>query len=231
MNKPAVFVTGTDTGVGKTFVSCALTRGLTQLNKRVTVFKPIAAGCEHINGQWCNEDALMLQHAAGNWQSYPSINPYALPAAIAPHIAAAEAGISISVDDVVAQFEATHSQSSDFIVVEGAGGFLVPLNEQQSFADIVVALKLPVILVVAMRLGCINHTLLSIEAIRSRGLTLLGWVANQAQAETMSRYAENLLYLKTHIAAPLLAELPWQQNDAEREKVFARSVLSASSTP
>jgi dethiobiotin synthetase len=221
----ALFVTGTDTGVGKTFVSCALARGLCLQRQRVAVFKPVAAGCTQIDGAWRNDDALALQQAAGNWQRYAAINPFALPAAIAPHIAAAEHGVTLSVRDIVTAYQQLSALHSDYTIVEGAGGFLVSLNAHESFAELVSALQLPVIVVVAMRLGCINHALLTVDAIRARGLRVLGWVANQPQAETMSHHADNIAFLRAHIPAPLLAEFGWQHADRARECEFARAVM------
>jgi len=222
-----VFVTGTDTGVGKTVVSCALVRGLRQLRKRVAVVKPVAAGCEQINGRWCNDDALALQFAAGNWQDYGVINPFALPAAIAPHLAAKEARMQLSVRAIAPHIETARGQNANFCVIEGAGGFLVPLNDTETMADLAHALATPVILVVAMRLGCINHALLSAAAIRGKGLRLLGWVANQPEADAMPHHDDNVAYLRTHLAAPLLAEFHWQQDDATHELRFATQVIAA----
>lgn len=212
------FITGTDTEIGKTFATVALTRALRIAGRRVSVLKPVASGCERIEGIWQNDDARALRAAADNDQDYVSVNPLALVPAIAPHIAAQEAGVELSVARLLQLTDATRSRRDELLLIEGAGGFLVPLNAQESYADFVQVLQLPVILVVGMRLGCINHALLTAEAIRARGLTLAGWVANSPQP-TMNRYTENLAYLRDHIQAPLLAEIPWQ---AERpEQAFA----------
>ncbi|HEX4910432.1 MAG TPA: dethiobiotin synthase [Permianibacter sp.] len=217
------FITGTDTEIGKTFSTVALTRALRAAGQRVAVLKPVASGCERIDGIWQNDDARALRAAAENDQDYASVNPLALIPAIAPHIAAQEAGVDLSVARLLQLTQATRTRSDDVLLIEGAGGFLVPLNDRESYADFVQALQLPVILVVGMRLGCINHALLSAEAIRARGLRLAGWVANSPQP-TMNRFAENLGYLREHLPAPLLAEIPWQ---AERpEQGFAGQLSS-----
>lgn len=226
-----VFVTGTDTGVGKTFVSCALVRGLRHLQQRVIVLKPVAAGCAWQNGQWQNDDALALQQAGGNVQSYASINPFALPLAMAPHLAAQAAKLRLSLNAIEEHIRREQQREGDICVIEGAGGFLVPLNDEHTFADIALRLKTPVILVVAMRLGCINHALLSAEAIRARGITLLGWVANQAQAEKMPRHDDNLTYLCRALNAPLLADLPWQGGSPQSDTALAAAVLATLANP
>lgn len=217
------FVTGTDTDVGKTYSACALTCALRKAGRSVSVLKPVASGCERIDGLWQNDDARALRAAAQNDQDYPSVNPIALAPAIAPHIAAQEAGVELSVARLLSVTEATRARPDDVLLIEGAGGFLVPLNDRELFADYVQALHAPVILVVGMQLGCINHALLTIEAIRARGLTLAGWVANSPQP-IMERYGENLAFLRDQIPSPLLAEMPWQ---GERpEQAFAGQLLA-----
>lgn len=209
------FITGTDTEVGKTFSSVALTRALRAAGRPVSVLKPVASGCERIDGVWQNDDARALRAAAENDQDYASVNPLALVPAVAPHIAAQEAGAELSVARLLQLTEATRARTDDVLLIEGAGGFLVPLNARELYADFALALAAPVILVVGMRLGCINHALLTVEAIRARGLRLAGWVANSPQP-TMNRYAENLAYLSDHVQAPLLAEIPWQADRLEQ---------------
>jgi dethiobiotin synthetase len=201
MKARTIFITGTDTGVGKTHVACALLQQLRQQRVNACGYKPVASGCEHTPEGLRNEDALALQRAAGTREPYERINPYAFEPAIAPHLAAAAAGVRIApsfLDEVHAQLMAQH----DLVVVEGAGGWQVPLNEDLSFADWVAAQQWPVVLVVGMRLGCINHALLSAEAI-SRRCTLMGWVAN-ALPPQMPMLAENLQALRERISAPLL---------------------------
>ena len=197
---PIVFVTGTDTGCGKTHVSAALLQALNQQGHKAVGYKPIASGCERTADGLRNEDALILQKHSAPGFSYQQINPIALEPAIAPHIAAADAGVNINVDELIAGAEALARQA-DWVVVEGAGGYLVPLNEQASFADMAQQAGWPVILVVGMRLGCINHALLSAEAIRSRA-KLLGWVANVLPPE-QERWRENVVSLRQRLGEPL----------------------------
>lgn len=214
MNAPSVapdtggglFVTGTDTGVGKTLVAAALAaegvaRGLT-----TAVMKPVAAGCQAGHGGLRNEDALLLASESNVEADYDLINPVALEPAIAPHIAALEAGVDISFEPLDRAFR-TLRRGADLIVVEGAGGFLVPLAPDHGMADLPVRWQLPVILVVGMRLGCLNHALLTAEAISSRGLQLAGWVANGIDAE-FQRLEQNLATLDRMLGAPRLGWIP-----------------------
>lgn len=213
----AYFVTGTDTGVGKTRTSCALIHALRRDHARVVGMKPVAAGCDWIEGvdghpgQWLNEDVLALR-AASSLKVPPAFdNPYALPDAVSPHIAARNAGAVIDIGHIEASFHAL-SQHADAVVVEGAGGFVVPLHEAPgefvTSADLAQRLRLPVILVVGLRLGCLNHALLTQESIVARGLTLAGWVANVVDAG-MPEQDANLRTLRDHLQAPLLAHWDW----------------------
>jgi dethiobiotin synthetase len=200
------FVAGTDTGIGKTLVAAALLHAYAGLGHRVLGMKPVAAGAELVAGVWVNEDVAMLR-AAGNVQVAPELlNPYLFREAIAPHIAADHKGVRIEIPRIRAAFEALAAQA-DVVVVEGVGGLLVPLSEHKDAADLAAALDLPLILVVGMRLGCINHALLTMEAIAARGLKLAGWVANRLDPE-MAAYGENLSTLSKRLPAPLLGELP-----------------------
>ena len=203
------FVTGTDTDVGKTFVASALLARAGQLGLRTSAFKPVAAGAQSTAEGLRNTDALELMAAMNQSLPYGVVNPYCFEAAIAPHIAAAEQGVDIRVDDLMIHTKRFRAIAADFSLVEGAGGWRVPLNSQQSFADFAVALNMPVIMVVAMRLGCINHALLTAEAIARDGLPLAGWVANQAVAAVMANYRDNLETLKARLPAPLLGEIPY----------------------
>lgn len=202
----SLFVTGTDTEVGKTLVAAALVHAHRRTGRTAVGMKPIAAGCHEVNGVWRNEDIDTLLDASSPGFTAADINVHLFREPIAPHIAAARAGRPIDVDRIVARFDAL-AERAEAIVVEGAGGFLVPLGGQASFADLAVALGLPVVLVVGMRLGCINHALLTQEAIASRGLTLAGWVAN-AVVPSMDAYAENMDTLRALLRAPLLGEIP-----------------------
>ena len=200
------FVAGTDTHIGKTLVAAALLHAYAGLGHRVLGMKPVAAGVELIDGAWVNEDVAMLR-AAGNVQAAPELlNPYLFREPIAPHIAAEHKGVRIEIPRIREAFEALAAQA-DVVVVEGVGGLLVPLSEHKDAADLAVALDLPLILVVGMRLGCINHGLLTVEAIAARGLKLAGWVANRLDP-AMAAYEENLSALSKRMPAPLLAELP-----------------------
>jgi dethiobiotin synthetase len=206
------FVTGTDTGVGKTLVSCALLRALAAQGFRVAGFKPVAAGCE---ADGMNDDAKALLAAGNVPLSYAEVNPVCLAQPIAPHIAAARSGSRIELAPILAASQAL-AAASDHVVVEGAGGFRVPLNDRQDSADLARELGLDVILVVGMRLGCLNHALLTAEAIAARGLTLAGWVANVRDA-TMPVLEENITALRQRIAAPLLGVVPFMSVPAETE--------------
>ena len=203
--KRTYFVTGTDTEVGKTAVSCALLQGAGALGLRTAAVKPVAAGCDE---QGRNDDALALQAAMNTALAYEQINPVALQPAIAPHIAAAQAGRRLQVERLAGLCRGVFTGGADLTLVEGAGGWRVPLGPRETLADLAVALGSDVIMVVAMRLGCINHALLTAEAIRSDGLRLAGWVANQP-GERMVCHEENVDTLRHWLPAPLLGELPY----------------------
>lgn len=208
MKALSLFVTGTDTGVGKTRVSVALLHALSAHHARVVGMKPVAAGIEAINGVLSNEDVVALR-AASTCAVPPELdNPVLLPEPVSPHIAAARAGVKIDVSHLVACHRAL-AQQADAVVVEGAGGFLVPLSDLETGADLAQALALPVVLVVGLRLGCLNHALLTAEAIRARGLTLAGWVANHVEPAMLAQQ-DNLAFLRQKIQAPLLATVPYQ---------------------
>jgi dethiobiotin synthetase len=214
---PSFFITGTDTGVGKTLISCALLHGFTAQGKRAVGMKPISAGGD-TDGQ--NEDALQLRAAGNVAVSHELSNPYCFLPVIAPHIAAQRAGVIIDFSVIAKSYKELAAQA-DVVIVEGAGGLLVPLNAQQDSADLVQELRLPVILVVGMRLGCLNHALLTVGAIAARGLTLAGWVANVVEAD-MASVEENVAALQQRIAAPLLGIVPYlPQADA---RVAARQL-------
>lgn len=197
MTARTVFVTGTDTGVGKTLASCALLHKLRASGQTVCGFKPVASGCDH--GR--NADALALMQAAPSDEPYEHINPIALPEAIAPHLAAKHANTSIAVARLCAA-HATLKPRYDWIVAEGAGGWFTPYDEVWTQAEWVAEMEWPVILVVGLRLGCLNHAMLTVEAIRRR-TKLWGWIANTLPP-AMPALAENVESLKRRIAAPLL---------------------------
>lgn len=200
-----VFVTGTDTGVGKTWVSLGLMAALQAQSWSVVGMKPVSAGCERTRDGLRNEDAILLQRQASVAQPYDRVNPVALEPPVAPHIAAAEAGVRIDLARIEGAFRQL-AASADVCVVEGAGGWLVPLNSRHSFADLVERLALPVVLVVAIRLGCLNHALLTVESIERRKLPLVGWVANVLTAAA-PRADENIAALDARIPAPRLATM------------------------
>ncbi|MEX0730309.1 MAG: dethiobiotin synthase [Aquisalimonadaceae bacterium] len=201
-----LFVTGTDTGVGKTLVSAALLHALADGGTRTVGVKPVASGCESTVNGLRNEDALALQAAATERLAYDQINPVALAPAVAPHLAAEDAGIVIEPSVLAAHVRSLES-AADWLVVEGAGGWRVPLGPTAGFADLAVALGYPVVLVVAVRLGCINHALLTADAILADGLPLAGWVANMLNpSEPLAdRQVESLI---ARLPAPLLGCVP-----------------------
>ena len=204
------FVTGTDTGVGKTLVSCALLHRLAQTGLSVIGMKPVAAGCVETDRGFVNDDVAELTAASSVQAPAEWVNPYLFRAPIAPHIAAAEDGRVIDLARIRVAFEQL-SRLADAVVVEGAGGFCVPLTDEQDTADLAEMLGLPVILVVGMRLGCLNHSLLTQQAILRRGLHLTGWIANCITAE-MPRLDANIDALRERIGAPLLATVPFMGN-------------------
>jgi dethiobiotin synthetase len=202
-----IFVTGTDTGVGKTVVSCGLLRAACGRGLRAVGMKPVAAGAEMHGNEWVNEDVAALR-AAGNVAAPASeVNPYCFAPPIAPHIAAAEAGIAIDVDVIAAAYEALRRRA-DLVIVEGAGGYLVPLGPALDMAALAERLALRVVLVVGMRLGCINHALLTADAIRARGGALAGWVANHLEPD-MDRGESNVAALVDRLRTPLLGRVPY----------------------
>lgn len=202
------FVTGTDTGVGKTLVSAALLHTLARHHPRVVGMKPVAAGLVQQGGASVAEDALALR-AASTVAVPPALdNPVALPEPLSPHLAAARAGRRVGVAELVAAHRELRGLA-DVVLVEGSGGWRVPLNEDETLADLAVALALPVVLVVGLRLGCLNHAMLTAEAIRADGLQLAGWVANTVDPAMACR-DENIETLRQRLGAPLLGVVPWK---------------------
>lgn len=197
-----VFVTGTDTGVGKTRISTALLEAAVALGYRSIGMKPVAAGCERTPNGWRNDDALGLMRAANVDMPYEAVNPYALPEAIAPHLAAEHMGIEIGIGKLAEQARTLRAHA-DLIVVEGAGGIVVPLCGRQTQADLMAALRLPIVLVVGIRLGCLNHALLSADYLRQRDLPVLGWIASRCDNETLCA-EENIDTLERMLEIPLI---------------------------
>ncbi|MGH8263964.1 MAG: dethiobiotin synthase [Steroidobacteraceae bacterium] len=202
------FVTGTDTGVGKTHVSVALMQALARNGARVVGMKPVASGCELQDGRLVNEDALLLWRAGNVDVQYADVNPYAFAPAIAPHAAAAAAGVAIDLELLRLRFDALAARA-DCVVVEGAGGWRVPLGPGFGMADLAARLELPVLLVVGMRLGCLNHALLTVESIATCGLRLAGWIANDPGPPMEAREA-SVLALRERLPAPCIADLAWR---------------------
>lgn len=203
------FVTGTDTGVGKTRVTVALMERLKAQGHTVIGMKPVAAGCKRENGIWVNDDALLLQQHSSIQLPYKTINSYAFELPIAPHLAANQKGIMISLERLVSESQLLTCQA-DYLIIEGAGGWEAPLNEEARISDLAKKVGFPVILVVGLRLGCINHALLSVQAIQQSGQLMAGWVANQIDPN-MECLKENIETLQQQIESPLLEFIPWQK--------------------
>jgi dethiobiotin synthetase len=206
------FLTGTDTGVGKTLVAAALIRRLRESGVAVAGMKPVAAGVVAGPDGPANEDALLLQAEASVRHAYATVNPWLFEPAIAPHLAAAEAGIAIGADRIAAAHAALCA-SAEVVIAEGAGGFLVPLDGSRSMAELPALLGMRVLLVVGLRLGCLNHAFLTAEAVAARGLTLAGWVGNSMTPDFPRREA-NIATLTARIAAPCLGIVPWMAEPA-----------------
>lgn len=196
------FITGTDTGVGKTLVSCALLYAFAANGRKVVGMKPVAAGCE--NGRWKDVDSLMAASTVA--APYKLANPYALIPPLAPHIAAKQANIEID-PTVIQQACVELQKTADIVIVEGTGGFLVPLSDQYDGADLAQVLGLPVILVVGLRLGCLNHALLSAQAVKANKLQLKGWIANSIDPQMLAQ-RENIQALEQRLGCPLLGVIP-----------------------
>lgn len=203
----AYFVTGTDTEIGKTHVSCVLLKQYAAQGLKVIGMKPIAAGCELVDGAWVNDDVQRLVAASNVQAPMDLITPFLFKEPIAPHLAAEKAGVKIDIDVIVSAFKQLQAMA-DVVIVEGAGGFLVPLNANDDMADLAIALGIPTILVVGMRLGCINHSLLTAEAIKSRGLALHGWVANHIDLE-MDMQKENVKTIAQQLGLQPLLVSEW----------------------
>jgi dethiobiotin synthetase len=214
MSFRGVFVTGTDTGVGKTLIACALVRALRAARRRVTVMKPVASGSLRTREGLRNPDALALMEAADlPAERYEEVNPYCFEPPISPHIAAEEAKIAVDLRTIRAEFDRL-CLDAEWIVVEGAGGWLAPVNAGQTMSDLARALRLPALLVVGLKLGCLNHAQLSWRAIRSDGVALAGWVASAIDPE-MSHAGANVDTLARLLGQPPLAVVPHLGHAAE----------------
>jgi dethiobiotin synthetase len=205
----AYLVVGTDTGVGKTLIASALIKHFVSRGLKTVGMKPVASGCDEVGGHLINSDVTALMQDSNVAAPLALVNPYQFTPAIAPHIAAKQVGVTIDIEVIFAAYQQL-SASAEVVIVEGAGGFLVPLNQNETLADLAIKLDVPLILVVGMRLGCINHALLTVEAVRARGLQLAGWVANQVDLD-MAMFEENLETLQQCIDAPCLSVVRYQQ--------------------
>lgn len=206
--KANFFITGTDTDVGKTLVSRALLLAAKNKGLKTLALKPIAAGCEQTENGLRNSDAVLLQREMTGELLYQQVNPVALEKAIAPHIAAQIAAKKITANQLAGYCKGALLEPHDFAIVEGAGGWRVPINARESIADLAKQLNFPVIMVVRMGLGCLNHALLTAEAIHRDGLKLAGWIANSPVGE-MENYNDNILSLQSRLPAPLVATIPF----------------------
>ncbi len=212
------FVTGTDTGVGKTLVTAALLLNARAFGWQAVGLKPVSAGCSLVDGQWVNDDALLLQDYSSVRLDYPQVNLVALEPAMAPHIAAHRAGVTLQAAPLVEAVNGVSKQGHDVVLVEGAGGWIVPLNDTETMVDVAAGLGYPVILVVGMRLGCLNHALLTVQAIESAGLSLAGWVANTT-GPVMDAFDDNLQTLEQRLPALRLGSVPYLGASATPEQV------------
>lgn len=203
-----LFITGTDTEIGKTLVASALIRHLVAADYRVAGMKPVASGCENTDEGLRNDDALSLIAAANVELPYETVNPFAFEPAIAPHIAAQQAGRLIDINKIS---QLAQTIEADYLVVEGVGGWCVPLGESLLLWELAKATADEVIIVVGMRLGCINHALLTAAQVERDGLPLKGWIANHVDPD-MQAQSENLATLQTLMSCPLLGTMPWQNS-------------------
>ena len=220
-----IFITGTDTGIGKTWFSQALVQALVSRDYRVAVMKPVASGASRINGQLCNEDALMLQRVANVEAPYEQVNPYCFEPATAPHLAARDVGVNIDLQTIAASADQLARQS-DWLIIEGVGGVMVPLNEQQDICDLIARLDGSVILVVGVRLGCINHARLSARALIDAGFNCLGWVGNCIDTD-MPKLIETLDTIQRSLTLPALGVLPYASTpDTDEFQLAMTSVVS-----
>ena len=205
-----IYITGTDTGIGKTTASCALLHALRARGLRAVGMKPVASGCGRTADGWRNDDALRLLAASDPQPDYALVNPYALPEPTAPELAAADVHVTVEIEPLRVAFDALSAQA-DIVVVEGVGGWAAPLSVRLDQAELVRVLGLPVILVVGLRLGCISHARLSARAIRSDGLHVLGWIGSAVDAG-FQRSEETVAILDRVIAAPRLGLLPHRKD-------------------
>lgn len=206
----AYFIAGTDTGIGKTTAACALLTRAKQQGLSTLGLKPIAAGCEQTAEGWRNSDALALQGCSTLKISYQEVNPIVLPEPLSPHLAAKAAGKRLTINQVSGYVRAAMSHRPQLLLVEGAGGWRVPISDRELLSALPKTLTLPVVLVVGLRLGCLNHAFLTAEAIAKDGLRLAGWIGNHIQPDMLA-LDDNIATLKQWLAAPCLGILPYQE--------------------
>lgn len=219
MAKQQFFVTGTDTDAGKTYVCVGLLEAAARKELRSLGVKPIAAGAETVDGKLVNEDALLIQAASSVKLRYEQVNPIVFEPAIAPHIAAALENRIVNASRLEGFIKGTLLTPHDFALVEGAGGWRVPLNDRELISDVAKRLALPVVVVVNMKLGCLNHAILTMEAINRDGLRVAGWIANTGMAD-MPYQEENVATLQNMLSTPFLGQLTRQSDGPEREREF-----------
>ena len=224
MSARGIFVAGTDTAVGKTRITAGLLQAFRAQGVRVAGMKPVAAGAIRQDGRLISADAVMLAQSSRQNTPYEWLNPYCLELAESPHLAAAQAGIRIDLD-VICHAYAQLAIAHDWVLVEGAGGWLSPIGPTATMAHIAVALDLPVVLVVGLRLGCLNQALLSAAAIRASGLKLAGWMASTLQYPWTAA-AANVQALSERLGTAPLAVLPWSESAAADHRVLAKAALA-----
>lgn len=207
MQLKGFFITGTDTDVGKTEVAAGLIKKISSMGHQVAGMKPIASGCDETDSGLRNSDALQLIDAANSNISYDLINPYTFKAAIAPHIAADQNRVEIDMEVILDCYRQI-AEKAEVVVVEGVGGWAVPISKTSRMDDLAQALDLPVVLVIGIRLGCINHALLTYEAIKAKGLHVAGWVANYVSPKDLC-LEEQKQSISERISAPLMGEIPF----------------------
>ena len=218
-----IFITGTDTGIGKTWFTVSLMEALKRQGHQVAGMKPIASGAILNNGRLMNEDASLIMHHCSEAISYDLINPVVFELPVAPHIAASQKDEIIDLDQIVASYDQLASNGRS-VVVEGIGGWRVPISDKTSMVDLVRVLDLPVIMVVGIKLGCINHAILTAEAIRADGENLCGWVSNQLGKDYLFKQ-ETIDTLNEKLACPQIADLAYMK-DIEPDKMLDRINLS-----
>lgn len=226
--KRRFFIAGTDTDVGKTFIACELLKAIGKRGHRTMALKPIAAGCQLTDAGLRNEDAVLLQQAMTVQLPYEQVNPVAVEPPIAPHIALQQLGRRVTVAQLAGYCRGAFMTPAEITLVEGAGGWRVPLSRGETLAGLAKELQLPVILVVGMKLGCLNHALLSAEAILADGLVLAGWIANQIDPE-MAFLDENIVTLQSMLPAPCLGVVPYQkEKDKDLSDCFDLDLILSS---